>query len=388
MAFYALQIVLVRGLGLRDYGLWSVFYSVFVVGMIFSCFGLNHSARRHIAEQEGAGAVPDLLRSIMKLRLLVSVAAALLWWALSGFIAIRLGKPELAPLFAWSAPLLVLCTFGELFKELFIGLRRIDYNCLLSFVEHAGKIALVLLAFAWAVSTAGALAAFTAALALAVVCGFWLLREYFCAGAGESFCRPLAAYAMPLLVSELLFVLLSELDTILLGMLRPPEEVGLYSVSKQVMFKAPHLALALGMGILPVFAKTDKPLAELKPLFVKLLRLNTFSAGAAALLLVALGGPVLALLFGEESRGAASFFPWLAPYLLAATYNVYFSYLLEYRGQARLIARNLSAALLCAVVLLVWLVPHLGAKGAAIAMSCGYVLLALLNWRAASKLFA
>ncbi|HOX23347.1 MAG TPA: polysaccharide biosynthesis C-terminal domain-containing protein, partial [Elusimicrobiales bacterium] len=176
------------------------------------------------------------------------------------------------------------------------------------------------------------------------------------------------------------------LDTIVLGVCRPPEEVGLYSVAKQVILKAPHLALALGMGVLPVFAKAEKPLQEQRLLFGRLLKLNFWLAGAAAVLLTFLGAPVLGLLFGEQSRAAAGFFPWLAPYLLASTYNVYFSYLLEYRGQARLIAWHLGIALLLGAALLALLIPTMGAKGAALAMSCGYVALAVLNGRAAFKL--
>ncbi len=383
--FYALQILLVRRLGLRDYGLWSVFYSVFSVGMIFSCLGLNHSARKYAAEHDGTTLAADVLRSALKLRYAASAIAAALWLALA-FLAARFLQPELASLFIWSAPLLFLCAFGELFKELFIGLRRIDYNCVQSSVEHGLKIVFCAIVFFYVVSLKGALSAFTVALALTALSGWLLLRPYLSGGQGRDFRRPLYLYALPLLASELLAVLMCEFDTIALGLLRPPEEVGLYSVAKQVIFKAPHLALALGMGVLPVFAKAEKPLQEQRLLFGRLLKLNFWLAGAAAVLLTFLGAPVLGLLFGEQSRAAAGFFPWLAPYLLASTYNVYFSYLLEYRGQARLIAWHLGIALLLGAALLALLIPTMGAKGAALAMSCGYVALAVLNGRAAFKL--
>ncbi|NLO91748.1 MAG: oligosaccharide flippase family protein [Elusimicrobia bacterium] len=385
--FYAVQILLVRRLGLHDYGLWSVFYSVFSVAMIFSCFGLNHSSRKYIAEHDKAAVLPDILRSALKLRFWASLFFALLWLALSGPLSAALGRPELGPLLRLSAPLLFLCGYVEQFKEFFIGLRRIDFNCALNAAEYSGKIVFLLLFFAAAATPERALGGFTAGCALSVLCGLWLLRHYMGTGTGEDFSRALGFYAAPLLASELFTALLSELDTIVLGVCRPPEEVGLYSVAKQVMFKAPHLALALGMGVLPVFASRDGGLAALRPLFDRLLRVNGLLSSALAALLVLLGGPVLSLLFGAESRAAAAYFPWLLPYLFASTFNVYFSYLLEYRGRAGLIARHLAVSLAVSAALLVLLAPGMGAKGAALAVSCGYVLLAWLNWRAARKLF-
>jgi len=73
----------------------------------------------------------------------------------------------------------------------------------------------------------------------------------------KSYYKDILSYSYPLLFISLGFIVFTEIDTFMLGILRSDAEVGIYSVAKQVVILLPHISIALAMSIMPAFAKLN-----------------------------------------------------------------------------------------------------------------------------------
>jgi O-antigen/teichoic acid export membrane protein len=388
--FYAFQIYLARKTGPEVYGQWNVFYSVFVILAIVSNCGLNYSSRRYVARYHGQKRLPKVVASVAKLRLFTSLFFMCVWFFLSGPMAALINRPDLAVYIAASAPMLFLTGLNEFAKEIFIGTKKIKNNFLINFSEYGFKLVLTVVLLRSFSGIMPVIWAFSMALVVTVILGFLLCRSEFSPFPSETsvtFMKAAAVYAMPLLVYEICNTVMSEVDTVVLGALRSNYDVGIYSMAKQMVIKAPHLAVAVGMGIMPAFAKLENANKdELRKLFVALLKVNAWMAGAAAVIIVVFAGPIMSLLFGEHGRLAAPSLRILSVYLVGSLFAVYFSYFLQYTGHAAKLAFNMCVAIAADLALMFWLVPFMGAEGAAISISSAYVVFMLLNFLDARKI--
>lgn len=392
--FYALQIYLVRTAGIEAYGRWNYFYSAFTIIAVLANFGIQHSARKHLAQfagREGFGAV---VKSSLRLRALFSGLFAALMLLSAGPLAAALGRPELRSLFLWAAPMVFFTGFVEYFKEFFIGLRRIDRNLLINSCEYGAKLLLTAVLFGLTASLSGVAAAFAFALLVAACAGLWNARGILAEGPGggvfgrTGFSLKLLAYALPMFMVEALNMAAGNMDTLILGYLAGDKAVGLYSIPKQIAIKAPHISMAICMGIMPVFAQFESARAgELKALFRKLLLANAVIAGSIVAVIMLFAGKLLGLLYGPASVQAAPAFRVLCLYIAAATFSVYFASFLEYRGFAAKLARNIVIAFVVEAGLCLLLAPRYGALGAAWALSGAWTLFLALNVLSARKAF-
>jgi len=289
LLFYALQIFLVRKLPLAEYGLWSLFFSTFMVALFLSECGVNSSARKYIAEHQGTECAEPVLSAAMKLRLIASAVFALALTALAKPLSAMLEQPALAPMFMLAGPMLFLSGIVEYYKSIFMGLRRINFNFQINAVEHGFKLLFSCAAIYFAFRLPfGLLAAFTAALALAASGGFFMAGtvEHPESGQTPSMMRQLMGYALPLFISGAVLSAVTELDTMFVGALRGAEEAGIYNAAKQIVVKGPHVSIAIAMGVMPAFAKlSGRNKEEMRRLFKQLMLTNTALMGTVSLVI-------------------------------------------------------------------------------------------------------
>ena len=353
--------------------------------ILLSYFGVNDSTRKFVAQYNKTGELNNVLKSSLKLRLIFSLTFTVILILVHKPLAILVGRPEFAPLFLLSAPLIILAGFVEFLKNIFMGLHRIIYNFFVNFLEYSLKLILVIACLTVSLDLANIINSFTIACLITSVIGFYILYTKFY-GENEThvendFVGTIFRYSIPLFFISIGFLIATEVDTLMLGLLSTDAEVGTYAVAKQIIIKLPHISLAMAMGTMPVFAKLNEGNKEkLKKLFYKLLRTNALIFAIIALGILFLSRFFVPLIFGVEYNSSVLPLQILTIYLVGFSFSIFLSTFLDYQGLAKKRAVNLSVSMVLNIVLNLILIPDYGAVGAAIATSISYLPYIFLNW--------
>ncbi|MFC1480540.1 flippase [Candidatus Omnitrophota bacterium] len=392
LLYFSLNVYLARALRVDEYGAWSFFYSAFTIILVLSYFGINSSAQKYVAQYSGTDSLNNVLKSSAKLRLVFSLAFALLLFLLHRPLARLIGRPDFAQLFLFSAPLILFAGFVELIKNIFMGLHRIKYNFIVSSTEFGLKLLLAVLLLNISFRLTSVLNSFTVAAVITSAVGFYLLYKKFysknSSSVGEGFTGEIFRYSLPLFVVGIGFLIATEIDTFMLGLLNTDRQVGIYAVAKQVTGKLPHISLAIAMGTMPVFAKlTRENKSELQKMFYFLLRTNVAIFFSIAAFILLFSRSFIPFIFGAEYMDSVLPLKILTVYLISTSLLISFGAFLNYQGLAWRRARNLSFSMVLNVILNFLLIPRYGALGAASATAVAYLPNVILNWMEVRKAF-
>jgi O-antigen/teichoic acid export membrane protein len=395
LLFVALNAYLARTLGVDLWGSWSFLLSNLTIVFLLSYLGLNNAARAYAARYSGTPQLQETLKASLLLRIAISAAFTTAFVLLAGRIAGWVQRPELAGVFRLAAPLVFLMGFLEYLKQIFTGLHRLVFHFIVNLLEFGGKIVLVVVLLSMAVSLENVVLAHWLAAALATGVGFiFWLRFYHRAGevavtnGSGSLVGPLFQYSLPLFLISIGFLVLTEIDTLMLGLLAGDYEVGLFSVGKQLANKLPQFALALSMGTMPGFARLNAGnLAEMRQKYLGILRLNALVFLPGGLLLVLLAPWFVPLIFGEAYRQSVLPLQILTVWIVLTSFNMFFNALLDYQGLARRRAFNFTWTIAATVLLNLYMIPRYGAVGAAISTSLAYGPYVILNGLEARRVF-
>lgn len=387
--FIALNIFLARALGPEDFGRWSFFFSVLTVFFLLSYFGINNSSQKFVAQYNQTDKLRSVLVSSFWLRIVVSFLFSLLLLIVHKPLATLLGRPDLELLFLYAVPFIFLAGVIEYLKCIFEGLHRLKYNFIVNLLEYGLKLALVILFLGFSGTLLSIVGAFTLALLITSLTGLYLLYTRFCRVFDESrsvsekvdITGDILKYSLPLFIISIGFLIATEVDTIMLGLLSTDTEVGVYAVAKQIIVKVPHISLAIAMGTMPVFAKLNESNREgLRKLFNKLLKINTLVIVPIAMTILLFSGYLVPLIFGAGYSAAVFPLQILVVYLLCTTFSTPLGSFLNYRGLATKRAINMSVMIFLNIILNLLLIPQHGAIGAAIGTSASFIPYLLLNW--------
>ena len=385
LLYFLLNVYLARTLGVERFGTWSFFFSALTIILLLSYFGINASARKFVAQYNKTGELNNVLKSSLKLRLIFSLTFAVILILFHKPLAMLLGKPEFAHLFLLSTPLIILAGLVEFLKNTFMGLHRIIYNFFVNLLEYGLKLILVVICLTVSLDLSNIVNSFTIACLMTSVIGLYLLYFKFYRGnkvhAENNFNGKIFKYSIPLFFITIGFLIATEVDTVMLGLLSTDAEVGTYAVAKQIIIKLPHISLAMAMGTMPVFAKLNEGnKKKLKKLFYKLLMTNALVFSIISIGIIVLSRFFIPLIFGVEYTSSVLPLQILTIYLVGFSFSIFLSTFLDYQGLAKKRAINLSVSMVLNIVLNFILIPEYGAVGAAIATSISYLPYIFLNW--------
>lgn len=390
--FIGLNVFLARYLGPGNYGKWAYFYSILNIVFIFSYFGINGAAKKYLAQFNKTDQLGPVLKSSLKIRIIYSLFFTLVFLLVSKPLAVMLDRPEFETLFLIALPLIFFSGMVEFFKHAFEGLHRLKYAFYVTVAEHGQKLIFTITALLFANGLVAIIYSFTMALFITSLVGFFLFYLHFYEknrpGPGN-YDKAIMKYSLPIFLVSAGFAVAVELDVLMIGILSVDAEVGIYSVAKQIIVKLPHLAFAIALGSMPVFARLDAGnKKELKTLLHKLLLSNSIVFGLVGLLILTTGWFFVPLIFGQEYAASVAPLMILVLYLVLFSYSVFLSSFLDYQGRATKRALNLSLSIAINIMLNIVLIPRYGAVGAAIGTSLAYIPYVLLNWLEVKKLLA
>jgi len=188
---------------------------------------------------------------------------------------------------------------------------------------------------------------------------------------------------IPLALISGVQVLNSNVDMLLLGMMRTDEEVGLYRVAVQlgtlVIFGLTAINMVLHPHISRLYQSGDHQ--ALQRLVTLSSRIILLFALPPVLVLVFLGGPVLTLLFGADYQPAHVALALLALGQLMNAGMGSVGALLNMTGHEQDTMHGMLIALTLNIVLNLALIPLLGIAGAALATALTFATWNIILWR-------
>lgn len=375
------SILLARLLAAEGYGLYAYTLAWINLLCIPAELGMNKLVLRQVAVYHSGrdwGRLRGLLRWSNALALGLSATLALI------LASAALWRPEAvwARCLAVAAPLLPLLTLTALRQAALQGLHHVVLAQAPEFVMRPalllGLLTLALLA-AVPLAAPGALALNLLAAMLAFAQGWWLLRRRLppelAATAPHYQAREWLRSALPLAALAGLQALGARLDLLLLGLLRPPGEVGIYAVALRCAELLGFCLSAVNAVMAPTIARlyAEKRLPRLQQVVTKTSRLLCAICLPLGILLVLLSEPLLGL-FGPEFRQGRVVLALLVAGQVVNTVLGSVGLLLTMTGHERDAVKGMALSVLLNVLLCPLLILILGLQGAALANTLSLIL--------------
>jgi O-antigen/teichoic acid export membrane protein len=371
----ASSVVLLRHLGVADFGRYGTVIALVSIASGLADAGLNMTGSRELALLPEARERKRLLGALLGVRLLLLTLAALLAVAfavVAGYQTEMLIGTALAGVGA-----LLVGTQSTLTLPLVVELR----NGLLSINEVLKQVILVVGVVVLAVAGAALTAFF--AIQVAVGIGALLAVPLLVGRAHLSWpslsraeLHHVMVTALPLAIASILTALYLRMLIVIASLLTSEYETGLFVTSSRVIEMIGGLALLLVGVILPVAtvaARDDRP------------RLGYILASTTKLALVLAARPIVVVLGGEDFAGAASVLRLQAPVVLTVFLVYAWTGFLVADGRRRVLVQCMVVAMSVVVVAGVALIAQLDAQGAALAAVAADVVLVTVLWRSVRR---
>lgn len=386
---FGLAVVLARVLGPEGYGVYAFVLSLIMLLAIPAQVGLPQLVVRETAKAQASDQW-GLMRGLWRWsNLFVALFSVLM--VTIGLLALWVGGEWLGEhrwqTLAVGLALVPLIALANVRGAALKGLRHVVLGQLPESILRPGLLLAMVLIAVWSWN-AGALtpadvmglhgiAAFTAFLIGAAL----LLRarpEALRAGPKPEYeSRYWRQAAMPLAMLAGLKLINAHTGTIMLGVIRSDEEVGVYRVVVQVAMLVVFGLQAINQVMQPYFARLHArgELERLQRLVTYSARIILLAALPLVLVMLAFGGPLLDFLFGAEYRLGAIALAILALGQLVNAAMGSVGMLLNMTGHERDTVRGVAIAAVSNVVLNLALIPTFGLEGAAAATA-----ITLLIW--------
>lgn len=378
-----LDILLARLLGIEAYAEWTFFYTTVSIMFYLAWFGINQSVKVFVSKQTTIQDRNVCICSGLILRTIVSLIFATIIIVYSEKIAVIFGYPEkyshLLFLYKFAGALVICSCFTEFFKELCIGLQKYKSLFGITLTEFGTNFIFGLAGAYLLKNVIGVALGYLISGIILLIVGFSQLNsvQYRSKDMKSNFHKMMGKifkYALPLAVTGISGMILTEMDIFMLGIISTKQQVSIYSIAKQLCSKAAHLNYALATGTLTSFAVINTANRENKKTELKRLsNLNLLITGIVVIAFVVTGPFLIRILYGDDYRFAGNVVIWLMPYYILYSISTFFSIFLDFQGKASVRSICYSSVLVINFILNWILIPKYGAVGACIATGVSLV---------------
>lgn len=387
LAGYLFRVLIARGIGAYEFGLFTAVYTAFWLFNYVRDWGLGSAMAKYIPEWQVHGRWATI-RSGIRFTLGVQALAGIFWAAVfvvgAEWLATHyFSDPSAATLVRIFAAVYVLRGLKEYARNLLQGFQRMLAHSIIYLVENAGIVVIVAILLASGITTAAApmLAYLLIMLPVSVLALAWALRgQRILTGTlarEKGLSKQIFSYGLALMLGGFASMIYLYTDTLILTYFRPLDEVGVYNVAVTAAMLLTLVSKPIVTVLFPMISEIwARGKAKLLARGISLTHTYTLAiVTPPALVMIAFPEVLLRLVFGEEYVGGALVLQLLLAatlLLIIATLNLN---LLGAVGHARA-SRNLglSAAALNLAGNLI-LIPHYGMLAAAWTTLASYALL-------------
>ncbi len=384
------MIVLIRFTTRGEYGVYSLSFTILSIFVVISTLGLGDGSTRYIAYFRGKGDqrnVGSVISSSMKIALIASVALATISFFVSDFISVNIFHiPELSTplkIFSIVIPFSVLI---NVFIAIFRGFGRFDVKVYFHDVMRPVLFLLFLTAVVlFNLPFIGIFYAYI--LSITVTCVVFVIyilkkctRSIGNNGVSKLMAKKLLFFSVPLLAVSMLTMVMSWTDTLMLGYFKTPEVVGVYNAALPLASILATVTASIGFLYVPIISQlySKNQMQEIERSYA--ISTKWCFIGTLPLFFIFFLFPetVLNLLFGSRYICAAIILQVLS---LGFIFNSYFGlnyYTLITTGKSKFLMQCFLISAAINITLNIFLIPPLGAIGAAIASASSFAVIEVI----------
>ena len=385
---YLSQILLARWMGSFEFGIYVYVWTLMAVIGDVSDLGFATSAQRFVPEYAKRGAL-DLLRGFLSRSRWLAVGSASVIAAVV-IVTVNVLAPYLP-----SYLVLPLSIAGATLP--FYGLMQIQDGIARSYnwihvallppfvVRHVVMLAIVSAAYLlnFPATAETAVIAVATALMLTVVGQTFVLnrklKRAVPPGPKTYEVKTWLSISLPILIVEGFYLLLTNVDIVLLQHFRSPDDVAVYYAAAKTLalISFVHFAVSAAVGHRFSEYHVTKDHDRLKEILADSIRWTFWASLAACVIMLAMGRPLLSL-FGLRFVDGFHLMLILAAGLMARASVGPIERLLNMLGEQRACAAVYGTAFVLNLVLCIVLIPRIGVDGAAVATSTALIVESIL----------
>ncbi len=381
---YVFQVLAARGLGAERFGLFVLGLTVFTLFETAALIGLPQGVLRFAALHHGAnepGRVKGAIRTSLRLAAASGAAWGLALAALAPLLAAILGRRRgLVPVLIVFASLLPFSAATTVLLAGLQALRAIRAKIVAGeIVEPSARAAGAAAALVSGWGRSGVLGAYAAGTLLSFGAAWRSLRRAFPPIAGPSAVDPelrrtILSYSWPFVFVQIVNFLVLNMDTIVLGLVKTPADVGVYGAAQKTALLCSVVLLSFNALLAPVVADFyhRRKLSDVEHVYQIVSQWSLTFTLPAGLLVIGLARPVLGLFGPSFPAGAPALriaaFGWIVHSILGSS-----STILAMSGRSRLNLVNAAVILPFNIGLAIVLIRGWGLAGAALATSLSLV---------------
>ena len=385
---YLSQILLARWMGSFEFGIYVYVWTLVSVIGDLSDLGFATSAQRFVPEYAKRGAL-DLLRGFLSRSRWLAVGSASVIAAV-GILAVNVLAPYLP-----SYLVLPLSIAGATLP--FYGLMQMQDGIARSYnwihvalvppyvVRHLVMLTIVSAAYLlnFPATAETAVTAVAAALMLTVIGQTFVLNRKLAhavpPGPKTYEVKTWLSISLPTLIVEGFYLLLTNVDIILLEHFRSPDDVAIYYAAAKTLtlISFVHFAVSAAVGHRFSEYHVSKDHDRLKDILADSIRWTFWASLAASIVILAMGRPLLSL-FGLHFVDGFHLMLILVVGLMARASVGPVERLLNMLGEQRACAAVYATAFVLNMVLCIVLIPRIGVDGAAVATSTALIVESIL----------
>ena len=307
---YLYQSYMGHSLGPDEYSelasLLSIFYLLFIPSTLIGTTVLFYVSKLKAQGKEGE--IAWLMRKNLRLSLTVGAIMALGMLLLSPFLLdfLDLQEPLLGVMLAVSAFILML---GTPVSSTTQALQRFSRLASFDVLNNSLKLLLGVLFVTAGWSVAGAFGAVLVGTLLASVWLYYGLKDYWAKEGVPFETKGMAAYTIPVAISTISFMTITNVDNLLARGFLDPTDAGLYSACSMLGKIVLWMPLAISTVTFPRFSGASVKGESTTPLIRKSILITLAITGAITLFCFLFPDFVLLVAFGDQYLDAAPYLP-------------------------------------------------------------------------------
>jgi len=382
---YAFTLIVTRNLGASCWGIFALCFTVLQITSVIGKLGLDTALLRFIAQYNAQGKVRTAryiyLKSII-VTIFLSLFLCVLLYYLSPLLAEKVfAKKHLASYLRLVPFALLPFVLLSINSESLRGFKKIkEYTILKNLIPSLFTLMFFSISFYLLNirNTKAVIITYILGVSVSSLFSFLLLNKEFNNKNGELekiSLRQILSVSLPMLLSSSLFMVMSWTDTIMLGMWRTEEEVGIYNVAVQLSMITSFTLGAINSIAAPKFAEFwgKKDLEGLKKIAQQSTKL-IFWTSAPILILYILFPKFFMGIFGKELKeGAlALVFLTIGQFVNVMTGPIYYIFQMSNHEKLQFVLQFSYS--LFNLLLNIFLIPKYGIYGAAFSLMLTYTI--------------
>ena len=386
------RIILVRYITQTEYGIYCLALVIISIFATISTLGLGEGSTRYIAYFRGKneeGKVKGIISSSIKIAIIASISLAVISFFISDFISTSIfHAPELSTplkIFSIAIPFTVLI---NVFIAIFRGFDRVDAKVYFQDIFRPVLYLLFLIAVVlFSLSFLSVVYAYLASIAVTCIAFviYMMKKSPLSIRSGSSVTNPmtmeLLSFSVPLLVMNMLLMVMSWTDTLMLGYFKTPDVIGVYNAALPLAHLLSMTLSSMNFIYIPIISQlySKNLIEELKRSYIILTKWIFLVTLPIFFVLFLFPDVVLNLLFGSRYIGAAVALQVLAFGFFLNISLGFTGNTLLVLGKSKFLMRTFLISAIINIILNMVLIPPMGIIGASIASAFSLIVAKILN---------